>query len=59
MAVADYRFPWDRLIARFKFQGETAWARTFAGLMRDAPGAGALLDAAASGQSVTCPVSTP
>lgn len=46
VAAVDYTFPWDRLIARFKFHGETAWARTFAGLMRAAPGAGALLDAA-------------
>lgn len=46
VAAVDYTFPWDRLIARFKFHGEPGWARPFAGLMRDAPGATALLDAA-------------
>ncbi len=46
VAAVDYAFPWDRLITRFKFHGEPGWARPFAGLMRDAPGALALLDAA-------------
>ncbi len=46
-AVAvDYAYPWDRLIARFKFQGEPGWAMPFAGLMLEAPGATALLDGA-------------
>ena len=46
-AVAvDYAYPWDRLIARFKFQGEPGWAQPFAGLMLDAPGATDLLDSA-------------
>ncbi len=42
----DYAYPWDRLIARFKFQGEPGWAQPFAKLMLDAPGAIALLDGA-------------
>lgn len=30
VASVDYAYPWDRLIARFKFQGEPGWARVFA-----------------------------
>jgi len=40
----DYGYPWSDLIARFKFQGDTAWARMFAGLMVQAPGALDLLE---------------
>lgn len=46
MAAVDYAYPWDRLIARFKFQGETGWASVFGELMRGAPGGAALLGAA-------------
>lgn len=46
MAALDYAYPWDRLIARFKFHGEIGWAGVFARLMAGAPGARALLDAA-------------
>lgn len=44
VAALDYAFPWDRLIQRFKFQGEVAWAQLFAQYMADAPGAAAMLD---------------
>lgn len=30
VAAVDYQYPWDRLIARFKFQGEAGWADTLA-----------------------------
>jgi ComF family protein len=43
VAAVDYAYPWDRLITRFKFQGETGWARAFGDLMQAAPGADALL----------------
>ena len=46
LAAVDYAYPWDRLIARFKFRGEIGWAGVFARLMARAPGARALLDAA-------------
>lgn len=39
VAAVDYAYPWDRLIARFKFEGEPAWAHSLARLMADAPGA--------------------
>lgn len=29
-AAVDYAYPWDRLIARFKFRGEPGWATPFA-----------------------------
>lgn len=32
-AAVDYRYPWDHLIARFKFRGESGWADTLAGPM--------------------------
>ena len=41
-AVA-YAYPWDGLIARFKFGGEPGWASTFAALMRARPGIRRLL----------------
>jgi ComF family protein len=43
IAALDYGYPWDGLVARFKFHGEPGWAAPFAGLMRAAPGAAALL----------------
>ena len=30
VAAVDYVFPWDRLIARFKFRAEPGWARVLA-----------------------------
>lgn len=43
VAALGYGYPWDGLIARFKFSAEPGWAATFADLMRAAPGAAALL----------------
>lgn len=43
VAALDYGYPWDGLIARFKFHGEPGWAAPFAVLVRAAPGAAALL----------------
>ncbi len=39
VAAWDYAYPWDRLIHRFKFQGDLAWAGGFAQALRQAPGA--------------------
>lgn len=39
VAAVDYGYPWDRLIARFKFENEPAWAHSLARLMAEAPGA--------------------
>lgn len=36
-AAVDYAYPWDGLIARFKFQGEPGWATHFAHRMLQAP----------------------
>lgn len=33
VAAVDYAFPWDDLIARFKFRNEPGWAGPFAALM--------------------------
>ena len=44
VAAVDYGYPWNHLIARFKFHGDTAWANTFAHMMADAQGASALLE---------------
>ena len=33
VAAVDYGYPWDSLIARFKFRGEPGWAATLAGPM--------------------------
>jgi ComF family protein len=43
VAAVDYAFPWDGLIARFKFQSESGWAQPLADLMLEAPGAQPLL----------------
>jgi ComF family protein len=43
IAALDYAYPWASLLHRFKFQGETGWARLFGQLMVDAPGAHQLL----------------
>lgn len=42
-AAVDYAYPWDGLIARFKFRQEPGWAGPFARRMLQAPQAGALL----------------
>lgn len=43
-AVAvDYAYPWDGLVARFKFQREPAWAGPMAQLMLDSPDVARLL----------------
>jgi len=34
-ARVGYHYPWDGLVARFKFQAEPAWARLFAHLMAE------------------------
>lgn len=36
VAAADYGFPWDRLIAAFKFQQQPEWAGVLAGLIDEA-----------------------
>lgn len=33
MTAVDYRYPWDGLVARFKFRNEPGWARTLADAM--------------------------
>lgn len=35
MAAVDYRYPWDTLIARFKFRSQPGWAPEMAGWMAD------------------------
>lgn len=42
-AGVGYGYPWSALITQFKFQGQPGWARTFATLMRRAPGLRAAL----------------
>lgn len=37
-ATVGYAYPWAALITQFKFHGQPGWARTFAELMRGAPG---------------------
>lgn len=44
LAAVDYGWPWADLIAGFKFQGQTGWARPFATLMLAAEGMQELLD---------------
>lgn len=36
VSAVDYAYPWDGLMARFKFRGETGWARPMAHLMLQA-----------------------
>lgn len=45
LAAVDYAYPWDRLIAHFKFQEHPAWARHFAALMHTTPWVEPALDA--------------
>lgn len=47
VAAVDYGWPWDALLARYKFQGRSGWARTLATRMRASPGAAELLAGAA------------
>ena len=37
LAAVSYAFPWDGLIAQFKFQAHTGWAHALATLLRSAP----------------------
>ena len=43
VAAVDYAYPWDNLIARFKFRDEPGWARPLAQLMSQASDTPALL----------------
>jgi ComF family protein len=43
VAAVDYDYPWDDLVARFKFREEPGWAATLATLMLRAPGADSVL----------------
>jgi ComF family protein len=45
VAAVDYAYPWDGLIARFKFRGEPGWARPMAELTLKTSSALALLQA--------------
>ncbi len=42
-AAVDYDYPWDQIIARFKFRDEPGWAAPLAQLMLRHPAAKALL----------------
>ena len=46
VAAVAYAYPWSRLIASYKFQGNPGWASTFATLLRSTPWAEPALDAA-------------
>ena len=37
MAAVTYTYPWSQLVQEFKFHEHTAWARSFATLLRSAP----------------------
>ncbi|WP_369907415.1 ComF family protein [Limnohabitans sp. Hippo4] len=37
-AATSYAWPWTQLVAQFKFQNDSAWARALALLMQSAPG---------------------
>ena len=45
VAAVDYAYPWDGLMARFKFRGEPGWAGPMAALLLKNPQAVALLQA--------------
>jgi len=47
LAAVDYAYPWDSLIARFKFRSEPGWAKPFAQRMLQVPGALSLLQSCA------------
>lgn len=44
LAAVDYGWPWSELIAQFKFQGRSGWARHLASLMLATEGMPELLD---------------
>ena len=46
VAAVDYGWPWQALLARYKFQGHSGWATVLAARMRASPGAAELLAAA-------------
>ncbi len=46
IAAVAYAYPWSGLVAQFKFQEHTGWARSFATLMRSAPWVEPALEAA-------------
>jgi ComF family protein len=46
LAAVAYDYPWSELVAQFKFQEHTGWARSFATLLRSAPWVEPALDAA-------------
>ncbi len=46
VAAVDYGYPWAGVVAQFKFRGDPAWAAALARLMRSAPWAEPLMDAA-------------
>ena len=46
VAAVDYGWPWRALLARYKFQGHSGWAKALAARMRASPGAAELLAAA-------------
>lgn len=46
LAAVSYAYPWSGVVVKFKFHGETAWARSMATLMRSAPWVEPALDAA-------------
>jgi ComF family protein len=37
VVAVDYAYPWDGLVARFKFRDQPGWARTMASLMLQSP----------------------
>ncbi len=43
VAVVDYAYPWDGLVARFKFRNQPGWAGPLAELMLRKPAASALM----------------
>lgn len=43
LAAVSYTYPWSACIARFKYGGQSAWARTLADLMDEVPGVASVL----------------
>lgn len=56
VALVDYDYPWDGLIARWKFQGESGWSSTWADLLMRDPRVQALWQQCS--RAVPVPVST-
>ncbi|WCM94216.1 ComF family protein [Acidovorax sp. NCPPB 2350] len=46
IAAVDYGYPWSGILSEFKFHGDPGWVGALALLLRSAPGAEPLLDAA-------------